>query len=133
MDITLGPIKKMRLKNKLAFIYTVIFTVVLAISFTTIYIFSEDFRQEEFYDRLHDRTVSTFRISVIVEQIDNNMLKLFDQNTVNRLSNEKILFYDSAGKFLYSSADSADVYHYQNILSKISGKNAEYESTDGQY
>lgn len=133
MDITWERIKRMKLRNKLAVIYTVVFTALLAISFISVYAFSEQFRKEEFYKRLTDRTVTTFKTSIQVDQIDNRQLKLVDENTINSLSNEQFRIYDSSGKLIYSTADSADAPRFRLILSELDGANSEYQGSDGKY
>lgn len=132
MAITWGWIKPLKLRNKLAITYTVAFTILLGLSFLFIYYVSEKNREEEFYKRLSDRTITKFKIVVQVSQIDNTTLRIFDRNTINSLSDEKTLIFDSSGKLLYNSIDDTKIDYATSILYNL--KNEEtYKTVDGSY
>lgn len=121
----------LQLRNKLALVYTVLFVVILGVAFLSIYVFSERYREEEFYKRLSDRTNSTFKIIVQVDQIDNNLLRIFDKNTINSLSEEKIMLFDSCGALIYSSTDKGSIDYAEPILQQLkTDENVIQESMD---
>jgi two-component system sensor histidine kinase ArlS len=99
----------MNLKNKISFIVSLLFTVIFAISATVVYILFADFRQEEFETRLEEKAVSTIKLLVEVEEIDQHLLKIIDQNSIHKLYNEKILIFDSKSNLIYSSLDDTRI------------------------
>lgn len=112
-------IKGSSLRNKLAFGFITAFTLLLGISFYTIYALSAEYRKEEFYRRLRDKTVTTYRLMVEVEQINYNMLRLFDRNTINSLYEEKIILFDSSFRVMYKSNDDKHVTYSPGILKQL--------------
>lgn len=133
MATTWQWINNMKLRYKLSLIYTIAFTVILAITFISIYSFSERYRKEEFYKRLSDRTVTTFKISIQVDQINNATLHLFDQNTVNTLSEQRVLLFDDAKKVIYSSSDTGQTADHASILAHLGGDETRYEGSLDKY
>jgi signal transduction histidine kinase len=123
-------IKNLKLRNKLALLYTVVFTLVLGVTFLFIYSISEKNRREEFFKRLSDRTITTFKISVQVDQIDNSLLRIFDQNTINSLSDEKILLFDSSFRLVYSNIDSEDISYATQVLKKLKSEEGRVEKSE---
>jgi len=133
MAITWEWIRNLNLRNKLALIYTVAFNLILGATLIFIYSISEQHRSEEFYQRLADRTISTFKIAVQVDQIDVSLLKIFDRNTINRLSDEKVMVFDSSGKLFYSSIDDIRIEDAATMLRELHGEADRLEITEGRY
>lgn len=99
----------MNLKNKISFIVSLLFTIMFASSATVVYILFADFRQEEFETRLEEKAVSTIKLLVEVEEIDQHLLKIIDQNSIHQLYNEKVLVFDIDFKLIYSSLDDTKI------------------------
>jgi two-component system, OmpR family, sensor histidine kinase ArlS len=99
----------MNLKNKISFIVSLLFTLIFAISATVIYILFADFRQEEFEIRLEEKAISSIKLLVEVEQVDKQLLKIIDQNSIHKLYDEKILIFDSKSTLIYSSLDDTKI------------------------
>jgi len=126
-------IKRLPLKSKLAWGYTVVFTLLFAMGFCTIYFISEDNRQEEFYQRLKDRTHTTYKILVHVDQINYDLLRIFDRNTINSLYDERIMLFDSTGKVIYNSIDDIVIAYPQKMLTELMHGKEEIRMTDGKH
>lgn len=109
----------MNLKNKISFIVSLLFTVIFAISATVVYILFADFRQEEFETRLEEKAVSTIKLLVEVEEIDQHLLKIIDQNSIHKLYNEKILIFDTNFHLIYSSLDDTKINWNKTDLSYL--------------
>lgn len=125
---------KLMLRNRLSLYYSVMFSILLGVTLTVIYILSAQYRQQEFYQRLKDRTITTFKLLVEVEQIDHDLLQVFDENTINNLYEEKIVLFDSSGRVIYSSIDDTKILYSSDILEiLIKDQTDEIEKTEGQY
>ncbi len=125
---------KLMLRNRLSLYYSVMFSVLLGITLGVIYLLSAQYRQQEFYQRLKDRTITTFKLLVEVEQIDHDLLQVFDENTINNLYEEKIVLFDSSGGVIYSSIDDTKILYSSDILHRLMEDKAdEIEKKEGQY
>lgn len=121
----------MSLKFKLALLLTTIVSVLLLASFTTVYIFYSEFRQEEFYQRLRDKCLTTYKLLIEVEEMDHELIKVIDKNTIYALYDEKVLIFDSNDKIIYSSIDDKKITYSLSMLRKIK-KEGELRSTEGE-
>src|SRR5689334_22488209 len=93
----------MSIKVRLALLLTTIVSVILLTSFTVVYFLYADFRQEDFYNRLRDKCLTTYKLLIEVEEIDDKLLQVLDKNTLNVVQNEKVLIFDPQNKIIYSS------------------------------
>lgn len=99
----------MNLKNKIALIVSLLFTLIFAVSASVVYILFADFRAEEFESRLKEKAVSSIKLLVEVEQVDRHLLKIIDQNSIDKLYNEKTLIFDADFNLIYSSLDDTKI------------------------
>lgn len=97
----------MKLKIRIAFFVSLLFSVLCGLISVIVYFNFSDFRREESKDRLEEKAQTTIKLLVEVKEVDNQLLKLIDQNTVNKLYNEKTLVFDSSLNLIYSSVDDA--------------------------
>jgi signal transduction histidine kinase len=121
--------KSLRIRFALGF--TLLFAVFLGTALIIIYISYADFRKDEFYRRLKDRALTTFRFLVEVEQIDNEILKLIDKNTMNSLYDEKILIYKDK-QLIYESLNK-HVIDVDDTLFNLAAINKTYNTVQNQY
>ncbi|MFN8257333.1 MAG: HAMP domain-containing sensor histidine kinase [Bacteroidales bacterium] len=94
----------MNIRYKLSFQFSLIVLTILLIFSTSIYYFSESYREYDYYSRLKDRANTTARLLFDVEEVDKSLLKIIDRNT-QALTNEKITVIDQNYKIIYSSTD----------------------------
>lgn len=99
----------MTLKNRISLLVSLLFTILFALASTVIFILYSNFRKEEFRDRLEIKALSNIKLLVNVKEVDNKLLKMIDQNSINKLYNEKTLVFDSNFKLIYSSIDDAKI------------------------
>lgn len=106
----------MTLKNRIALFISILFTLLFGVVSFIIVSMSSRFRQEEFKARLEEKALSTVKILLEVKEIDKQLLKIIDQNSINKLYNEKTLVFDSEYKLIYSSLDDAKIKWTQSDL-----------------
>jgi signal transduction histidine kinase len=97
----------MTLKRRVAVGVSVVFSLLLGLAESYVYFSFSTFRKEEFYDRLGEKALTTAKLLVEVNEVDRELLRLIDKNTVNRLYNEKTLVFDANYQLIYSSIDDA--------------------------
>ena len=96
----------MKIKDRIAFQFTLLVATVLLLFSVVIYSVSEHYRQEEFYERLLSRARTTCRLLVKVKGIDKDLLKAIDQNTLSEMFDEKVLIFNAKNELIYSSVDA---------------------------
>jgi two-component system sensor histidine kinase ArlS len=99
----------MTLKNRISLLVSLLFTILFGLASTLIFILYSNFRKDEFRDRLEIKALSNIKLLVNVKEIDNQLLKMIDQNSINKLYDEKTLVFDSNYKLIYSSIDDAKI------------------------
>lgn len=113
----------MTLKRRIAIYISLAFSLILILSTLTVYVLFASFRREEFRDRLEEKALTTARLLLEVKEVDKQLLKLIDQNTINKLYNEKVLVFDDQFRIVYSSIDDASINWKFDDLKKLKIKN----------
>jgi signal transduction histidine kinase len=109
----------MNILTKLTLWFTTIVASILILFSILIYIFSATYRSEEFLDRLENRAVTSARLLVSVIEVDKNLLRIIDQNSVPALPQEEILVFDGNDSLIYSSQESPKEIFDQNLLMEV--------------
>src|SRR3712207_5829111 len=99
----------MQLKHRFPLIFSLLFSLVLAAVLLTIYQLFSNFRQQEFKERLSEKAETTVKLLLEVQEVDEQLLKIIDRNTLNRLYNEKVLIFNDSMQLIYSSIDDANI------------------------
>lgn len=123
----------MKLNQKIQLLFSISFLVCLGISFVAVFLIYSAYRKQEFFQRLNDKAHTTLKILVEVEQIDHDLLQVFDRNTINSLYEEKILIFDSDGKPIYSSLDDTKVLFPGQVLGQLREGKKEIKYTEGEF
>lgn len=109
----------MSLKQRFSWLFSLLFSIVLAAVMLTVYYLFANFRQEEFIDRLEEKAETTAKLLVEVKEIDYNTQKLIDKNSITRLYNEKTQVFDGHKKCIYSSNETKQINWGLNELDQI--------------
>ena len=99
----------MTLKNRISLYVSLLFTVLFGLASTFIFILYSNFRTEEFRNRLEIKALSSIKLLENVKENDRRLLKMIDQNSINKLYDEKTLIFDSNYNLIYSSIDDAKI------------------------
>lgn len=106
-----------RTRLTLQFNYIVAFILIL-FSFI-IYYFSSTYRESEFYSRLENKAANTAKLLIEVKEVDYDLLKIIDRNTINALYDEKVMIYDYQDKQIYNSLDDDSIHVSKELLDQI--------------
>ncbi len=99
----------MTLKRRISLYVSVAFSILFGVATLLVYLSFSTFRREEFSDRLEEKALTTVELLLKVKEIDKQMLKIIDQNSINKLYNEKTLVFDENYNLVYSSIDDASI------------------------
>jgi len=110
---------KLNIRARLTLQFTYIVTFILILFSFIIYYFSASYRESEFYSRLENKALTTARLLIEVKEVDYNLLKIIDKNTINALSDEKVMIYDYKDVQIYNSLDDDSIQISKSLLDKI--------------
>ncbi|WP_276381012.1 HAMP domain-containing sensor histidine kinase [Flavobacterium sp. H4147] len=122
----------MTLKNRISLLVSLLFTILFGLASTVIFVLYSNFRKEEFRERLEIKALSNIKLLVDVKEVDEQLLKMIDQNSINKLYDEKTLVFDSNFKLIYSSIDDAKIKWSEEDL-KYLKKNKTFFKQQGDY
>lgn len=97
----------MNIRVKLTFLFALVTASILLIFSTTIYYFSANYRENQFKVRLKDKAMTSARLLLEIEEIDQSLLKLIEKNTTV-LPQEVVEVYDDADLRIYRSREPAN-------------------------
>ena len=119
----------MSIRTRLTWQFTIIVASILIIFYLSIYYFYASFRRDEFYTRLTSKALTIAKLLIDVQEIDHDLLKIIERNSLNALHNEKIYIFDWKNHLIYTSTDDHDWQISSDLLRKIRDeKRVEYTS-----
>ena len=113
----------MNYKIRLILLFLGIFLLVLSVTLALVYVSYEDFRREEFRERLRHKSIVTANLLVEIKEIDKGLLKLFDRNSINRMYDEKVLVFNNQNELIYSSLDDEPIQYSTALLNRVRAEN----------
>lgn len=109
----------MSLKLKFALLFSLLVSIILFTGYLYIYLSYSDFRKDEFYLRLEQKGLTTYRLLFDVKEIDEDLLRIIDRNTINQLYDEKVLIFNDSSRLIYSSIDDHTINYSNELLKQI--------------
>lgn len=121
----------MTLKFRISLFISLLFTILFGLASAFIIIIYSNFRKEEFRERLEEKAMTTIKLLIDVKEVDNQMLKIIDQNSINQLYDEKTLVFNSDYELIYSSLDDTRIRWTRSDLDYLK-KHKSFFKKDGQ-
>lgn len=124
----------MKIKFKIALLFTLLVTLIFLMLGIAIYYFASLNRKTEFSQRLRNRALTTTRLLVELEEMNQPLLKKIDSLNMNLLLEERISIYNNKNAIIYISKPqiSDPLKPTTDMLEKIRAKK-EYLFSVGQY
>jgi signal transduction histidine kinase len=122
----------MKIRTRLTVIFFSIVIVVLTMICVSIYFFSADYRQEDFYRRLKNRAINTAKILMEVKEVNAELLRRMEQNNPASLPNQYIVIYDPKNEVRYSSQGTEPIPVDSALLNTVRLQ-SELKFTYGEY
>ncbi len=110
---------KRNIRTRLTFQFTYIVSFILILFSFSIYYFSANYRESEFYSRLENKAINTAKLLIEVKEVDYDLLKIIDRNTINALYKEKVVIYDYMDEQIYNSLDDDSIQVSKALLDNI--------------
>ena len=116
----------MKLRTRLTLLFSLAFSTLIILLNVFIYSSFSQMRKDEFYLRLQEKSENTLRLLADADDIDHELLRIIDQNTVNALYQEKTLIFDGNKRLIYSSLDNHPVNYSDALLDEVKEKGEVY-------
>jgi len=110
---------RFNIRTRLTLQFTAIVGIILVFFSLSILYFSSTFRESEFYSRLENKALTTAQLLINVKEVDHDLLKIIDRNTINALYSEKVVIYDYLNNQIYNSLDDDSINVSKELLDKI--------------
>lgn len=110
---------KLNIRSRLTVQFTYIVAFILVLFSFIIYYFSASYREAEFYSRLEKKALTTAKLLIEVKEVDYNLMKIIDRNSLNALHNERVMIYDDKDHQIYNSLDHDSIQISKAFLYKI--------------
>lgn len=109
----------MNIRTRLTLRFIIIVAVILALVSFLIYVFSADYRKDEFYNRLRSKAQNTAKLFIDVDEVDAVLLeKLEDDNPV-RLPEEKIIIFNYKNEKVFTTDKKEEIKITVDLLNTI--------------
>jgi signal transduction histidine kinase len=109
----------MTIRNRISLQFSLIVASILVLFSLLVYLTSASYRREEFYNRLKQKAQTTVRFLVEVKEVDRDLLKIIDRNTLTALYEEKVLIFNERNQLIYSSVDDQPITFQPNLLDEV--------------
>lgn len=109
----------MTIRTKIAIQFSITVAIILAIFTIALYYLSENYRQKEFYNSLRDRAVTTATLLIKEPQIDKQLLKVIDKNTLTTLYPAQVLVFNDSNQVAYFNYEADTIYYSPELLNRV--------------
>lgn len=109
----------MNIRNRLTVRFILIVAIILVLGSMLIYVFSADYRQEDYYNRLRNKANNTAKLLIDVDEIDVTLLRRLEKDNPVSLPNEIIVVYDFRNHIIFSTDSARQIFIDQNLLNRI--------------
>ena len=110
----------MTIRRKLTLVISGLLTILFLFASTMILFMDATFRKTEFKKRLEEKALNSVKLLIDVKEVDKNLLKIIDKNTVHKLFNEKTLIFDGKHQLIYASLDDTKIHWNKRDLHYLS-------------
>lgn len=109
----------MKIRNRLTIGFAVIASLILVVASIFIYVFSSEYRKDDFYQRMVNKGTNSAKLLIEVEEIDASMLRRIEKDNPSNLPLEKILIFDYKNQLLYSSDTESEILASTELLNQV--------------
>ncbi|GAB3342444.1 HAMP domain-containing sensor histidine kinase [Larkinella ripae] len=109
----------MKIRNRIALQFSLIVASILLVFSIIIYFTTTAYSRDDFYERLKKKARTTARFLIQVNEVDQNLLKIIDRNTLTALYDEKVLVFDERNRLIYASVDDHIIHYQRSLLDEV--------------
>ena len=109
----------MNIRTKLTLRFILITAIIFLLSSVLIYVFSADYRKEDFYNRLLNKANNTAKLLIEVDEVDVALLRRIEHDNPVSLPNEKIIIYNYKDTLLFTTDEEETIRVDTALLDRI--------------
>ena len=109
----------MNIRTTLTLRFIFITAVIILLASVLVYVFSADYREEDFYNRLQNKANNTATLLIEVDEVDTDLLRKLERDNPVSLPNEKIIIYNFQDTILFSTDEEGVINIDSEFLNKI--------------
>lgn len=116
----------MNIRTKLTVIFFVLVIIVVSVISLSIYYFSSEYREKDFYRRLKNRAINTAKLLTRFEEVNASLLQRMERENPANLPQQYVSIYDRANHVLYRSEKESTIPVDSVLLNRIQRENEVY-------
>ncbi|MPR36437.1 sensor histidine kinase [Salmonirosea aquatica] len=109
----------MQIRTRLTIQFALLVSGILLVSFLAIYYYTYVYTIEDFYVRLRLKAETTAKLLLEVDQIDTELLEIFDKSNRDLIYDKNLLIFDHRNKLIYANTDSTSLHISNYWLNQI--------------
>ncbi|MBT1706176.1 HAMP domain-containing sensor histidine kinase [Chryseosolibacter indicus] len=109
----------MNIRTKLTVRFILIAAIIFLLSSVLIYILSAQYREEDFYSRLFNKSNNTAKLLIEVDEVDVDLLYKIERDNPVSLPNEKIIIYNYRDTILFTTDEEGIIKIDKQLLNRI--------------
>ena len=109
----------MNIRTKLTLRFILITAIIFLLASVLIYYLSAEYRQEDFYTRLHNNANNTAKLLIDVDEVDSELLRRIERDNPVRLPSERIIVYNYRDTVLFSTDEDNIINVDTALLDRI--------------
>ena len=109
----------MNIRTKLTLRFILITAIIFLLASVLIYYLSAEYRQEDFYTRLHNNANNTAKLLIDVDEVDSELLRRIERDNPFRLPSERIIVYNYRDTVLFSTDEDNIINVDTALLDRI--------------
>jgi len=109
----------MNIRTSITIWFILIVAIIMLLASLMIYIFSADYREDEFYKRLQNKANNTAKLLIEVDEVDVELLKKIEKDNPINLQNEKIIIFERKNRMLFSTDENKEIRINNDLLNRI--------------
>lgn len=96
----------MNFKIRSAILFTALVAIILLACYAVIYFSYKDFKEDEFYARLEQKSITTYQFLKDIKDADRRLLDASSRNAIFTMYNETVIVFDSNYKIIFKSPEA---------------------------
>lgn len=109
----------MNIRNRITLRFIFIVAIIIFTASLAIYIFSADYRREEFYSRLQNKASNTAKLLIEVDEVDTTLLRKIEKDNPVNLAYERIIVFDYRNNVIFSTDENRTIRIDSALLDRI--------------
>lgn len=109
----------MKIKTKITLSFVASTALLLILFSILIYVFSSNYRHEQFVSRLKDKALTTAKLLLDIEEVDEVLMTIIQNADQTILFREKVMIFDENFNKIYESRKEDDVFLKPNFVKEV--------------